>query len=151
MFKIRNICLFATIFNKSYSMNNFSSNLNNNIFNNYVNDFVNNIFNNNNVNNYVNNILGNGIYRTNNQIQNFNLMINHNMDEFRMYFDNFLIEVFANERAERFLDYMDRRFHITPFMVGRFLGIFINITMFYLIYFHFDNLRNENRNLDLFK
>ena len=136
MFKIRNICLFATIFNRSYSMNNFSSNFNNNI---------------NNVNNYVDNILCNGIYRTNNQRQNFNLMINHNMDEFRMYFDNFLIEVFFNERADRFFDYMDRRFHITPFMVGRFLGIFINITMFYLIYFHFDNLRNENRNLDLFK
>ena len=129
MFKIRNICLFATIFNKSYSMNNFSSNFNNNI---------------NNVNNYVDNILCNGIYRTNNQIQNFNLMINHNMDEFRMYFINFLIEVFDNEMAQRFFEYLNRRFHITQYMFDIGLCIFINVTMVTLMYFYYDNLVNEN-------
>jgi hypothetical protein len=109
-------------------MNNFSSNLS-----------------------FNNNIINSDLNLVNHQLENFNLMVNHNMDEFRMYFDNFLIEVFFNERAERFLNYIDRRFHITPFMIGCFLGIFINITMISLIYFHFDNLRNENRNLDLFK
>ena len=128
MFKIRNICLFATIFNRSYSMNNFSSNLS-----------------------FDNNIINNDLNLVNHRLENFNLMVNHNLPEFRMNFVNFLIEVFSNERAERFLNYMDRRFHITPFMIGRFLGIFINITMISLIYFHFDNLRNENRHFDLFK
>lgn len=128
MFKIRNICLFATIFNRSYSMNNFSTNLS-----------------------FNNNIINNDLNLVNHRLENFNLMVNYNLPEFRMNFGNFLIEVFINERADRFLNYMDRRFHITPFMIGRFLGVFINITMISLIYFHFDNLRNENRNLDLFK
>jgi len=159
MFKIRNIFLFLTIFNKSYSMNSLGNNLNNNSFinrvnNNNVNGYVNNNLNNNitnYVNNYVDNILGNGIYRTNNQVQNFNLMINHNMDEFRMYFINFLIEVFDNERAQRFFEYLNRRFHITPYMFDLGLCIFINATMVTLMYFYFDNLINENRILDLFK
>ena len=177
MFNIKNICLFLIMFNRSYSMQNVfdrtysmnslgnnnnnsfinrvNNNLNNNIIvnrvnNNNVNGYVNNNLNNNiinNANNYIDNILGNGIYRINNQVQNFNFMINHNMDEFRMYFINFLIEVFDNERAERFFEYLNRRFHITPYMFDIGLCIFINVTMVTLIYFYFGNLIQENNNL----
>ena len=170
MFNIKNICLFLIMFNRSYSMQSFN-NLNNNSFvnTNNVNDYVNNILNNNiivnrvnnnnvngyfnnnlnnniinDVNNYGNNILSNGIYRANNQDTNMNLMINHNMDEFMMYFFNFLIEVFDNERAQRFFEYLNRRFHITRYMFDIGLCIFINVTMVTLMYFYYDNLVNEN-------
>ena len=155
MFNIKNICLFLIMFNRSYSMQNvfdrtYSMNsLGNNNNNSFINRVNNNLNNNiiNNANNYIDNILGNGIYRINNQVQNFNFMINHNMDEFRMYFINFLIEVFDNERAERFFEYLNRRFHITPYMFDIGLCIFINVTMVTLIYFYFGNLIQENNNL----
>ena len=124
----KHICLVSTIFNKSYSMNNFNNNLS-----------------------FNNNIIVNDLNIGNRRLENFNLMVNYNLPEFRMYFENFLIEVFDNERADRFLHYIDRRFNITPIMVGRTIGIFINVTMLTLIYFYFDNLRNEYRNIDLFK
>ena len=93
----------------------------------------------------------NNLNINNRQFENFNLMVNHNLPNFRMYFENFLLEVFINERAERFFHYVDMRFNITPSMIGFFIGIFIDVTMITLIYFYFDNLRNENINSDFFK
>lgn len=93
----------------------------------------------------------NNLNINNRQFENFNLMVNHNLPNFRMYFENFLLEVFINERAERFFNYVDMRFNITPSMIGSFIGIFIDVTMITLIYFYFDNLRNENINSDFFK
>ena len=143
--------------NNSYSINNnqeiLSNLVNNNVF---INNNYNLLNNNNNLLN--NNIVNNGINNINRQIeinnrQNDNMlfMLNHNMEEFNMYFLNFLIEVFDNERAVRFLNFLERRFNITPIMFGRYLNFFVYGTMFTLIYFHFNNLRNENINLNSLK
>ena len=134
MLNIKNICLFSIIFNRTYSIDNVNNNISNNNYL-YINNNID--FNNHNV--------------INRQVTNINLMVNHNLDEFRIYFINFLIEVLCNERAERFFNFLRQRLHISPVMFGRFIGISLNIIMFTFIFYHFDNLIQENKNLYLEK